>query len=115
MNISRQEQRALHVLALGGRIVQQRAADDLPDRAPSSLARPGSAACPCKALAKGGRAKVIAVTCITRDGMILADFTLETFQRLRRRGLIESHAGSAYRLSRRGRLAVRAQLDNRGS
>ena len=87
MNISRSEQRALHVLARGGCILPVR----------------------------GDGPKTLSVTCITRDGMILADFNLILFTRLRRRRLIESRAGSPYRISRRGRLAVRAQLDNQGA
>lgn len=87
MNISRPEQRALHVLALGGHIRHLR--DD-------------------------GR-HITSVTCITRDGLILADFDCAVFQRLRRKRLIESRAGSPYRISRRGLAAVRAQLDNQGA
>ena len=86
MNISRQEQRALHVLALGGRILYER---------------------------ENGT-KVTEVTCVTREGMILADFDLAVFQRLRRRRLIESRGGMPYRISRRGRMSVRAQLNNQG-
>ncbi|QRZ13282.1 YjhX family toxin [Paracoccus methylovorus] len=87
MNISRHEQRALHVLALGGRILHQR--EDGP--------------------------KIISVTCVTREGMILSDFDMAIFSRLRRKQLIESRSGSPYRISKRGRLSVRAQLDNRGA
>lgn len=87
MNISRSEQRALHVLALGGRILHER--NDGP--------------------------KIHAVTCLTREGMILADCDLDVFTRLKRKRLIESRSGSAYRISRRGRNAVRAQLDNQGA
>lgn len=87
MNISRREQRALHVLALGGLIRHERAQ--------------GST--------------ITAVTCITREGMILTDFDLVLFNRLRRRRLIESRAGSPYRISRQGRLCVRAQADNQGA
>lgn len=87
MNISRKEQRALHVLALGGAIRHER--------------------CP--------HHKVRAVHCITRDGLILGDFDLATFRMLRRKRLIESHGGRPYAISRRGRLAVRAQPDNKGA
>lgn len=85
MNISRPEQRTLHVLALGGRILHTRT----------------------------GR-RITAVTCLTRDGAVLADCTLAIFQRLRKRRLVESSAGGPYRISRAGRLAVRAQPDNQG-
>lgn len=87
MNISRNEQRALHVLALGGRILHER--EDGP--------------------------KISSVRCVTREGMILSDFDRSVFDKLRRKRLIESRAGSPYRISRRGRLAVRAQLDNQGA
>ncbi|WP_333827848.1 YjhX family toxin [Pararhodobacter sp.] len=87
MNISRNEQRALHVLALGGRILHERES--------------GS--------------RIVAVTCVTREGMILAGFDLMTFNRLRRKRLIESLSGSPYRISKRGRLSLRAQPDNQGA
>lgn len=87
MNISRHEQRALHVLALGGCILHER----------------------------GEGPKIAAVTCVTRDGMILADFDQAVFNRLRRKRLIESREGNPYRLSKRGRVSVRAQLDNQGA
>jgi uncharacterized protein YjhX (UPF0386 family) len=85
MNISRTEQRVLHVLALGGRI------DHL---------RNGS--------------KIDEILCITRDGFILADCTLDVFRRLRRKRLIASERGGPYRISRLGRVSVRAQLDKQG-
>jgi hypothetical protein len=85
INISRTEQRVLHVLALGGRI------DHL---------RNGT--------------KIEEVLCVTRDGLILSDCTLDAFQRLRRKRLIASEGGGPYRISRLGRLSVRAQTDNQG-
>jgi uncharacterized protein len=85
MNISRTEQRVLHVLALGGRIDHFRTGT-----------------------------KIAEILCVTRDGLILSDCTLEIFQRLRRKRLIASERGGPYRISRLGRLSVRAQVDNQG-
>ena len=84
VNISRTEQRVLHVLAQGGRIRHHR---------------------------DGGR--IVAVDCIDRDGNRLVDCDLATFARLRRRGLIASRGGAPYVVSEAGRRAVRSQLDNR--
>lgn len=85
MNISRTEQRVLHVLALGGRIDHSRS-----------------------------RSKIDEILCVTREGFVLADCSLGVFQRLRRKRLIASAGGGPYRISRLGRLTVRAQLDNQG-
>lgn len=87
MNISRSEQRALHVLALGDRILPER--QDGP--------------------------KILSVTCVTREGMILSDVDMTVFNTLQRKRLIESLSGSPYRISKQGRLFVRAQLDNQGA
>jgi uncharacterized protein YjhX (UPF0386 family) len=85
MNISKHEQRVLHVLAQGGAIHFERA----------------------------GNGKVTDVTCITRDGHILSDCTLAVFDRLKKRGFIRSVSGQPYRATKRGVMSVRAQLDNR--
>jgi uncharacterized protein YjhX (UPF0386 family) len=85
MNISRHEQRVLHVLALGGAIRFER----LPN------------------------GKVAEVTCFTREGHVLADCTLAIFERLRKRRLIRSTNGRPYRVTRAGIAAVRAELDQR--
>lgn len=85
MNISRSEQRVLHVLAQGGFIRHQRA----------------------------NNGRVLEILCTTRDGHILTDCTLDVFAKLRRKRLIESKASGPYRISERGRRSVRAQLDNR--
>lgn len=69
MNISHDEHRALHVLALAGQTLHERE----------------------------NRRKIIAVTCFTREG------------------LIEFRSESPYRISKRGRTAVRPQLDNQGA
>ena len=85
MNISKFEQRVLHVLAQGGAIH----------------------------FARAPNGKVQEITCFTRDGLILADCTLSVFDRLRTRRLIRSHGGAPYRATRAGVAAVRAQPDNR--
>lgn len=85
MNISKYEQRVLHALAQGGRIVHRR--DTTGD--------------------------IVAADCFTRDGFVLTDCTLALFRKLKRRGLIASMGGQPYRITRLGLDAVRAQLDNR--
>ncbi len=72
-------------------------------------------------LAQGGSiraerrgAKIAAILCVTRDGAILTDCTLPVFKRLKRRGFVASARGGPYCITREGRLAVRAELDNRG-
>ena len=85
MNISKYEQRVLHVLAQGGRIEYER----------------------------DPKGRISIVDCFNRDGYRLADCTLPVFAKLRKRRLIRSRGGAAYRITREGLLAVRAQLDNR--
>jgi uncharacterized protein YjhX (UPF0386 family) len=85
LNISKHEQRVLHVLAQGGLIRYQR---DI-------------------------HGKVIEVDCFNRDGYRLSDCSISVFERLRRRRLIRSEGGQPYRITREGLAAVRAQLDNR--
>ncbi|MDF2234604.1 YjhX family toxin [Albimonas sp. CAU 1670] len=85
MNISKREQRVLHALARGGALVVERAPNGKP----------------------------LSVDCLTREGWRLEDGTMAVFRRLVRRRWIVSHAGGPYRLTRAGRLAVRAQPDNR--
>jgi uncharacterized protein len=84
VNISKLEQRVLHCLAQGGRI--QHVWRDQ---------------------------RIAEVDCWSRDGYRLADCTIDLFKKLKRRGLIESHGGQPYRISRLGLESVRAQLDNR--
>ncbi|WP_417455306.1 YjhX family toxin [Kiloniella sp.] len=85
MNISKYEQRVLHVLAQGGSIHYER----------------------------GENGKVTKVTCYTRDGHVLADCNYRVFQRLRKRSFVKSQKGQPYRITRLGIRSVRSQLDNR--
>ena len=85
LNISRTEQRVLHVLAQGGRI--QHGFDDC--------------------------GRLDSARCYTREGHVLTDCSFAVFRRLKRRGLIASRGGAPYRVTRQGLEAVRAQLDQR--
>jgi uncharacterized protein YjhX (UPF0386 family) len=84
MNISKPEQRVLHVLAQGGAIDHVR----------------------------GPNGKVKSVTCYTPDGHVLTDCTLAVFTRLKIRRMIRSTDGKPYRTSVLGRRSVWAQMDN---
>jgi hypothetical protein len=86
VNISKYEQRVLHALAQGGRIVHRRDPET---------------------------GKIVEVDCFTRGGWRLADCRPGVFKRLKRRRLIGSQDGAPYRITRAGLSAVRAQLDNR--
>lgn len=85
MNISRNEQRILHLLAQGGRIE----------------------------LEKDDRRKIEAIHCLTRDGWRYPGLDLEVFRKLKRKKAVASSAGGAYRITRRGLELVRSELDNR--
>ena len=85
MNISRLEQRVLHVLAQGGFIRHHRS----------------------------DNGRIIEILCFTRNGHVLADCTLEVFFKLRRKRLISSRASNPYQISEKGRRSVRSQQDNR--
>lgn len=85
MNISRLEQRVLHLLAQGGRIEIEKDDDQ----------------------------KIEAVYCLTRDGWHYPDFDIPLFKKLKRRKAVASSNGGPYRITREGLKLVRPQLDNR--
>ncbi|MDF1634843.1 YjhX family toxin [Mycoplana sp. MJR14] len=85
MDISRAEQRILHLLAQGGRIELER--DET--------------------------RTILNVHCITRDGWRAGGLDLDLFRKLKRRKCIASQGGRPYRITHRGLVLVRSQLDNR--
>jgi uncharacterized protein YjhX (UPF0386 family) len=80
MNISRVERRVLNALALGGRIIAER--DDTH--------------------------RIVDVDCVTREGWILSDCSLDLFKRLKAKRLIDSASGGPYRITRTGLEALRS-------
>ena len=85
MDITRAEQRILHLLAQGGWIEFHR---------------------------QDG-AKITNVKCFTRDGWLYPGLDLVVFRKLKRLRAISSAGGRPYRISSRGLELVRSQLDNR--
>jgi uncharacterized protein YjhX (UPF0386 family) len=86
VDISREEQRVLHLLAQGGVI------EPFKDK----------------------RGRIEKVVCINRDGFMLPAMDMMLFKKLKRRHTIASHNGGPYRITRRGVELVRAEVDNRG-
>jgi uncharacterized protein YjhX (UPF0386 family) len=85
MDITRAEQRILHLLAQGGWIEFRRQEG----------------------------AKISDVRCFTRDGWVYPGLDLVVFRKLKRLRAIASAGGRPYRISSRGLDLVRSQLDNR--
>lgn len=87
MNVSKPQQRTLHALAQGGRIVIER----------------------------DHRGDIVSAECVTRDGWVLSDCDLALFKSLKKRRLISSREGRPYQITREGLVNLRSQLDNRTS
>jgi uncharacterized protein YjhX (UPF0386 family) len=85
MDISRAEQRILHLLAQGGRIE----------------------------LVRDDNRKIEKLSLYTRDGWVFSGLNLETFRKLKRKRAIASASGKPYRITTRGLELVRGELDNR--
>lgn len=84
MDISRAEQRILHLLAQGGRI----------DLVRDEAGKPAEA------------------HCYSRDGWRYTGLDMDLFRKLKRRKTIASQGGQPYRITRRGLQLVRSQPDN---
>lgn len=87
MNISKAQQRTLHALAQGGRIVLER--DE--------------------------RGDILSADCITREGWTLSDCDVAVFKSLKKKRMIASKNGQPYQITREGLVNLRSQLDNRTS
>lgn len=85
MDISRAEQRVLHLLAQGGYILAEKDDDG----------------------------EVVKYDTITRDGWFWAGCSRHLFHKLKYRRLIASKNSGPYRITPLGLKRVRAQLDNR--
>ncbi|MCJ9752964.1 YjhX family toxin [Neorhizobium sp. BETTINA12A] len=85
MDISRAEQRILHLLAQGGRIEITR--DD--------------------------NRKIEKLQLVTREGWAFSGLDLVTFRKLKQKKAIKSQGGRPYRITERGLVLVRAEQDNR--
>jgi uncharacterized protein YjhX (UPF0386 family) len=85
MDISRTEQRILHLLAQGGRIE----------------------------IIRNDNRKIERLQLFTRDGWVFSGLDLVTFRKLKQKKAIRSQGGKPYRITERGLVLVRAEQDNR--
>jgi len=85
MDISRDEQRALHTLAQGGAITP----------------------------IKDHKGRITAVDLFNREGWRAPAFTLLLLKKLKAKKAIASQGGRPYRITRRGLELVRSEVDNR--
>jgi len=85
MDISKPEQRVLHLLAQGGHIQVE----------------------------KNEAGRIVSCRTITRDGWYWNGCPLPLFKKLKRRRYIASKASGPYQVTRLGLERVRSQLDNR--
>ena len=85
MNISKHDQRVLHVLAMGGEIRYFRSENS----------------------------KISEVVCYTREGHVLSDCTMDVFKRLKSKKLISSKKSQPYRITSLGAASVRSQMVQR--
>ena len=85
MDISRAEQRILHLLAQGGRID----------------------------ITRDQNRKIEKLQLVTREGWLFSGLDLITFRKLKQKRAIKSQGGKPYRITERGLVLVRAEQDNR--
>nr|CAD6418075.1 hypothetical protein REQ54_01788 [Rhizobium sp. Q54] len=85
MDISRAEQRILHLLAQGGRIE----------------------------LTRDENRKIDKLQLFTREGWVFGGLDIVTFRKLKQKRAIRSTSGRPYRITERGLVLVRAEQDNR--
>ena len=85
MDISRAEQRILHLLAQGGRIE----------------------------IVRDDRGDIEELSCFSRDGWLYTEFSLLLFRKLKNKRAIASRNSKPYRITQRGLELVRSQPDNR--
>ena len=85
MDISRAEQRILHLLAQGGRIE----------------------------LTRDENRRIEKIQLFTREGWMFSGLDIVTFRKLKQKKAIRSIGGMPYRITERGLVLVRAEQNNR--